>query len=426
MPSLDELARTLESATSTAVLVGRSLLQLDTNPVPDDWEHVTKIDPEDEKELPLLFPLYLQHTGALEVGGSQDVTGENTEKTLELVADRPTPAFQEPSGPSHVTDRTREQAAFLAIPEVLNGDAEALVGQLGAGIEHIKEELAPTMVAEKLPISPGAAVEERLADFAASWMLQEAVFEAYIIMNLDSAAAREGNVTEADLLDPEAAKHRAMAAERHLGSEIVYLEYSGTYGDEEAAEILRELDDGLTWSRLWYGGGLDDRDNAEAMLSAGADAVVVGDVFHDVAEEEVDICERALADLDYDASREAVADWIDREVDLADTSGARYLSTITDVRNPEKRAREYLLSTVRTRLALASVVERLDEGEPTSVAAIRSALDDATLPGVINVENVLEGEDLLRELLSGLLARRYGVEFDGPPVEQVSFDLGSE
>ena len=423
MTSLPSIARRVEDVTATATIAARTLLSLDTNPVPGEWTHITKIDPEDEKQLPLLYPLYLQHTSATEVGGSRDVTDQNTEETLDLVVDRPVPAFQEPSGPKQVTDETRSKAEFLAIPEVLNGDVDALIGQLGAGIEYIEEDLAPGMIADKLPISPGGAIEDRLAQFASSWMLREAVFEAYIIMNLDSAAAREGNVTENDLLDPTTAKQRALAAERHLESELIYLEYSGTFGGEEAEEILDSISDGLTWSRLWYGGGLDNRENARRVFDAGADAVVVGNVFHEIAEEEVDVCERAVADLDADASQETAEEWVGSNVDLESASASKYLSTIVDVPNPQQRAREYLVTTIRTWLAVQDVREELDAEEPDSVHEIRSAFRDADLPGTADIDAVLEEDGFLLDLLVDMAGPRYDVDTDGLPVKHVSLEL---
>lgn len=423
MADLDDIARTFESVTRSVTLAGRTLLPVDTNPVPDEWEHITKIDPEDEKKLPLLFPLYLQHTGALEVGGSRDVTGDNTEETLELVSGRPRPSIQEPSGVRQVTERTRELTDFFAVPQVLNGDSEAIVGTLGAGIEYLQEELGPSYIREKLPIPLGDSIERRIVSFFSAWTLEKAIFEAYIIMNLDSAAAREGNVTEEDLLSPAEAKQRALVAENHFESAIVYLEYSGTFGGEEAAEILDEIDGALSWSRLWYGGGLDSRENAQAMLDAGADAIVVGNVFHEIAEEEVEISERAIEALDAGATRDAVASWLDDEIDVNDTNAASYLSTITDVSNPEGRAREYLLTTIRARLAVQDAIDELDGTAPSNAEAIRSALDDVSIPGRSDVSDVLDGEDLLVKVLLGLLAERYDVEYDGLPVDHVSFDL---
>ncbi|WP_276300859.1 heptaprenylglyceryl phosphate synthase [Halorussus lipolyticus] len=356
MTSLDGTARLFGRVARGIGLAGRTVLPVDTNPVPADWTHVTKVDPEEAKKLPLLYPLYLRHTSAVSVGGSADVTAENTEETFDLLAPASVPVFHEPSGPRHVTPRTRAEADLLAIPEVLNGDSESLVGQLGAGTEYIRDELVPDLLADELPWLPGR-VADALADFATSWLLSEAVFEAYIIQNPDSAAAREANVDESDLLSPREAKQRAMAAERHLESELVYLEYSGTYGGDEATDTLAAIADSLSWSRLWYGGGIDSRERAEDILDAGADAIVVGDAFHRVADEEADLCERA-ADaldagvLDSTADESAVREWVRDEISVADSNAVAYLATIPAVSNPVLLAEAYLTATVRTWLLL--------------------------------------------------------------------------
>jgi phosphoglycerol geranylgeranyltransferase len=417
MPSLEDIVRKLDTVAAAARIGSRSVLSLDTNPVPAEWTHVTKIDPEAGKDLPLLFPLYLQHTSATEVGGSRDVTGENTEDTFELVADRPVPAFQEPSAAEHVTERTREMASFLAIPEVMNGDAEAMVGTLGAGIDHVKQELGPKIITEKLPVTLGS-FEDRLADFAASWLIREAIFEAYIIMNVDSAAAREGNVTECDRLDPPAARRRAMAAEHYLESEVIYLEYSGRFGGEEAAELLETIDEAVSWPRIWYGGGLDDRENARAMLDAGADAVVVGNIFHRIAAEERQYCAAALEELGTGADGSAVEEWVDANVDVAGSSAAGYLSTIPGVADPERLARRYLVATLEAYLGLRGLADGL---EADSLADVEAAAGDRP-PGLDHVGPVIEDERFYRRLVVALLADAADLEPE-LPVGQLGVDL---
>lgn len=410
MPSLAGVVQAIDGLAAAISIGGRTVLGLDTNQVPAEWSHVTKIDPEPGKRLPLAYPLYLQHTSAVSVGGSTDVTGETTEATFDLVNAAGVTAFHEPSAARHVTDRTREQADFLAIPEVLNGDAQALVGVLGEGIEHAKEELAPAMLTEKLPVPLGSGLEATLSDFAASWLLREAVFEAYIIMNLDSAAAREATVTEADLLSPPEARQRALAAEHHLESEVVYLEYSGTFGGEEAVSLLAAMDDALTWPRLWYGGGLDSREDAERVLEAGADTVVVGNVFHEIAPEEATLYEAALADLSSDADRAAIADWVETQVDPARTSAARYLSTVTSVPDPERRAVRYLAAGVECGLQLRAVADGLEDPD---TAAVRRALGGGTIPGETAFADAV---DAGARDLAGRIGRRVLAEH---------FDLGS-
>jgi len=420
MPSLAALVRKLDTAAAAARFGSRSLLSLDTNQVPADWDHITKIDPEDGKDLPLLFPLYLQHTSASEVGGSRDVTGANTEETFELVADRPVPAFQEPSAARHVTEETREMATFLAIPEVVNGDAEAMVGTLGEGTEYVKTELGPKLIREKLPVSLGS-FEDRLADFAASWLLRDAVFEAYIIMNLDSAAAREGNVTDDGLLDPPAARQRAMAVEHYLESEIIYLEYSGTFGGEEAAELLETIDDAVSWPRIWYGGGLDDADNAAAMLEAGADAVVVGNVFHEIAAEEREHSEAIVDDIGLGADEGAVETWVEDNVDLSEASASKYLSTVPGIPDPEHLAGEYLVATLRTVLELLELRSRLEgSADP---AAIEAVVDEAgSVPGADHLRPVLDDDRFQRDLVVALLADSLDLSTD-VPVDHLSISV---
>ncbi|WP_158057348.1 geranylgeranylglyceryl/heptaprenylglyceryl phosphate synthase [Halorussus halophilus] len=403
----DDTARSVGRVAQAGKLAARTLLSLDTNPVPADWTHVTKVDPEDAKKLPLLYPLYLRHSSAVSVGGSADVTVKNTKQTFSLLEPASVPVFHEPSGPRHVTRASREQAEFLAIPEVLNGDSESLVGQLGAGVEHIREELAPELLREKVPILP-ESVEDKLAEFLTSWLLSEAIFEAYIIQNPDSAAAREANVEESDLLSPAEAKRHAMAAECHLGSELVYLEYSGTYGGEEATEILDAISAGTSWSRLWYGGGIDSRESATAMLDAGADAVVVGDVFHRVADEEVELCSRALDDLGNNTDGESVREWVAETVEIGDSAAASYLSTIPSVTDPESVAQQYLVATVQTWLDLHAVA---DENEATSETELRRTLRAGETSVLPDATSDLDAGDteLVRRGLLALLAEHTDV-----------------
>ena len=420
MSRLASLVRRVSRLGRLVSVGGRTALSLDTNPVPADWTHITKVDPEREKRLPLAYPLYLSHTGAVSVGGSQDVTNNNTEETFAVVNAADVPAFHEPSAADHVTGRTRDAADFMAVPEVLNGDSEALVGKLGRGIEHVREELAPTYIDEKLPIPLGEGTGDRLSAFAGAWMMEEAVFEAYIIMNLDSAAAREANVTEADLLDPEAAKHRAIAAENHLDSEVVYVEYSGTFGGEEAVDILKAVDEGVSWSRVWYGGGLDSREDARTVLEAGADAVVVGNVFHEVADEEADLYAAASEAFATAPDRETVRDFVESEVDTEATHAASYLSTITAVPDPERRATRYLTAGVHTALQLRDIAEGLSDPD---AAALRAAIPETPRGASALADAVEDADGLARQLGTALLAERTSVADDGLPVNHIGLTL---
>lgn len=361
----------------------RSFSLVDANPIPSDWHHITKIDPEAKKRLPLLYPLYLQHTSAVSVGGSRKVNSRNTEETFELLSFADIPVFHEPSAPRHVTDRTREMSDFLAIPEVLNGDVESLVGTLGEGVEHLRDSIVPELIKRKLPWFPNRYVAP-LADFATGWLLERAIFEAYIIQNENSAAAREAGVGPGDLLKPRDAAHRALAAEKHLGSEVIYLEYSGTYGGEEASAILEAIKDTITWPRIWYGGGLYSGEDSRAVIEAGADAVVVGNVFHEIAEEERVIYDRAKRELPKESEVDEIRSWVRDEIDIADSAAGKYLSTILSVERPNELAETYTAQTVFLTLAIENVLKDLNGSNPQVISdSVSETVDRATIQGGI-------------------------------------------
>ncbi|MFB6130342.1 MAG: geranylgeranylglyceryl/heptaprenylglyceryl phosphate synthase, partial [Salinigranum sp.] len=69
----------------------------------------------------------------------------------------------------------------------------------------------------------------------------------------------------------------AAIAERMFGQEIVYVEYSGTFGDPEKVAAAH---DALEESTLFYGGGIHDYDTAYEM-GRQADTIVVGNLLHD-------------------------------------------------------------------------------------------------------------------------------------------------
>lgn len=415
MPTLDGAFRTAVRTARAAELAAETVLSLDSNPVPRSWTHVTKVDPEAAKRLPLLFPLYLRHTDAVSVGGSNDVTAGNTEATFRLLRWVDAPLVHEPSAPAHVTPTTRDRAALLAIPEVLNGDAEAFVGTLGAGIEYVREEFAPAVVDDALPWWVPDALRDRLSTFATDWFLRDAVFEAYLVQNPDSAAAREAGVTETDRLSPDEARRRAAAADRHLRSDVVYLEYSGTFGDDEAAACLDAIRAGVSRARVWYGGGLDSARAVDRMLDAGADAVVVGDAFHDVAAEERTRCRRAADALDADASRARVGEWVDRECSFDDRdAGVRFLSTCPGVSDPAGLARRYAVETVTTWLSLRDSCADADGTD-----ASRLVGDAPSLPCVGALRPVLGARS--EAFASWLATAVAGVEADaGGPTGPVS------
>jgi phosphoglycerol geranylgeranyltransferase len=99
--------------------------------------------------------------------------------------------------------------------------------------------------------------------------------EAYVVMNPEASVAQ---LTEADCdLTADDVAAYARVAERMFGQEIVYVEYSGTYGDPE---IVGAAQGALDDATLFYGGGVDGYDAAHEM-GRHADVVVVGNLLHD-------------------------------------------------------------------------------------------------------------------------------------------------
>ena len=98
--------------------------------------------------------------------------------------------------------------------------------------------------------------------------------EAYVIMNPDASVAE---YTEAECdLEPDEVAAYAEVAEQMLGQEILYVEYSGTYGDPE---VVQAATDGVDEATVFYGGGIGDYDAAYEM-GTHADTVIVGDLVH--------------------------------------------------------------------------------------------------------------------------------------------------
>lgn len=354
----------------------RSFTDIDTNPIPTAWTHITKVDPEQEKRLPLLYPAYLQHTSAISVGGSRDVNRKNTEDTFKLLQAIDTPVFHEPSAARHVTPKTREFSEFLAIPQVLNGDSDSFIGTLGEGAEYLRNEMVPQLIQEKLSWTP-KFLKTNLADFLTSFLLDSALFEAYIIQNENSAAARESNVTTEDLLSPAEAAQRALAAEKHLESPVIYVEYSGTFGGDEAERILEAINEELRWSRLWYGGGISNRNQAESVLRAGADTAIVGNIFHEIASEEEEIWQQANDDLESEADMSHITEWIEEEIDVEDTNAYKFLTTIPSVDKPGIKTQLYLSKTLKLRLLINELVKH--ESTPIALGDLKKKVEDRGL-----------------------------------------------
>lgn len=207
------------------------------------WRHVFKLDPDREITDEALDLVCMSGTDAIIVGGSSGITYDNTVDLMSRVRRYELPCVLE------VSDLEAVVPGFdgYLIPMVLNAtDSKWMIGHHQQAIERF--------------------------GYLIPWDLL--IAEGYIVLNADSTVAR---LTGADTeLTTGAAVAYAQAAERLLNLPIVYMEYSGTFGDMElVGETRRQLDR----AHLIYGGGIDNPDKA-AQASKVADTVVVGNIVY--------------------------------------------------------------------------------------------------------------------------------------------------
>lgn len=210
----------------------------------NQWRHVFKLDPAKEIDDDSLEKVCESGTDAIMVGGSTGVTFDNTVRLLSRVRRFAVPCCLEVSQ----LDAVVPGFDLYLVPVVLNaGSPEWIIGSHVRGLK------------EYGPFVP--------------W--EQVMVEGYVVLNDDSSVA---GVTESrhpgGLKDVKA---YAQLADRLLKLPIFYMEYSGTYGDPE---WVKEVKKTLTDSRLFYGGGIKNAEQAEEMAHY-ADTVVVGNIIYE-------------------------------------------------------------------------------------------------------------------------------------------------
>lgn len=210
----------------------------------EEWRHVFKLDPDREIDDEQLDRLCLSGTDAIMVGGSSGVTFDKVVDLLARIRRYEVPCALE------VSDLEAAVPGFdlYLIPMVLNTTrTEWLTGKQLQGIQAY---------GSYIPWENTAA-------------------EGYLILNSDAEVAR---LTGADCeLDSAAAMAHVRLADRLMRLPIVYLEYSGRFGDMKLVAQAAGL---LTQARLFYGGGINDARKA-AEAAAVAHTVIVGNVVYE-------------------------------------------------------------------------------------------------------------------------------------------------
>lgn len=210
-----------------------------------DWDHIVKVDPDkDLAEGDTFEDVCRTGTDAIEIGGTLDMTEEKMQQVIDACAKYDVPLYQEPSNPAVVVED--EALDGYLVPTVFNaGDVSWVVG---AHKEWV-----------------------RISDI--DW--DRTFTEAYIVLNPEASVAQ---LTEANCEQTaEDVAAYAEVAERLFGQPIVYIEYSGTFGDPEKVRAASEAIDEAT---LFYGGGIGGYESANTMAEY-ADVIVVGNLLHD-------------------------------------------------------------------------------------------------------------------------------------------------
>lgn len=207
------------------------------------WSHVTKLDPDKHLTPEKITGVVTSGTDALMLSGTLNVTRENMQELLRQVARYGLPLVVEPAGPEAVIV---EGVDFLFVPSVLNSqDVRWIVGKHQQWV--LQQEIA--------------------------W--DRVVPEAYIVLNPDSSV---GKVTRSTCsLTPAEVAAYALVADHYYRFPIVYIEYSGKYGDPG---VLKAVSESLDAAILYYGGGINSAERA-AEMARYADTIVVGNAVYD-------------------------------------------------------------------------------------------------------------------------------------------------
>jgi phosphoglycerol geranylgeranyltransferase len=210
----------------------------------ESWRHITKLDPDRQITQKQVDEVLNSGTDAVMVSGTQNITAEKVLCLLEMVSGRGIPVVLEPASEEAVVSGFD----YLFVPSVINSpDSDWIIGKHAHWVKRYGKNI--------------------------DW--SKVVPEAYIVLNPDSAV---GRVSRANCdISVELAAAYAGCADHFFHFPIVYIEYSGMYGNPALVENVRASIDGAT---LFYGGGIDSAEKAREM-SVYSDAIIVGNAVYE-------------------------------------------------------------------------------------------------------------------------------------------------
>ncbi|WP_239256527.1 heptaprenylglyceryl phosphate synthase [Listeria ilorinensis] len=206
--------------------------------------HYFKIDPAKELSEKAVKRLLASGTDGFIIGGTDGLTAENVSFYYDLFSESPLPVYLEVSSPAAILP----YADRFLIPSVLNTqDADWLIG---------KHHQVAMEYGKYIPWNKTSTL-------------------GYIILNGEAKAAQ---LTKAETdLSIDAVQAYVRLAEHVFHLPVVYLEYSGRYGDPAVVQAARHV---LKETELWYGGGIKTLDHAVEM-GRYADVIVVGNSLYE-------------------------------------------------------------------------------------------------------------------------------------------------
>ncbi|MEH7223365.1 heptaprenylglyceryl phosphate synthase [Bacillus sp. JJ1566] len=209
-----------------------------------EWRHVFKLDPNKEISDEHLDAICESGTDAIIVGGTDGVTLDNVLHLMSRIRRHTVPAVLEISNIESVTPGFD----LYFIPTVLNSSDTRWM----MGLHH-----------------------EAVKEYGEVMNWDEMIMQGYCILNEDCKAAKLTRAN-ASLTKDETIAY-AIMAEKMFSLPIFYLEYSGTYGDIEVVEAVKN---NLQTTKLFYGGGIKTAQQAKEM-GRHADTVVVGNSIYE-------------------------------------------------------------------------------------------------------------------------------------------------